>query len=131
VVSFKSPADASTHKSVVTTSRAAWRAANSDKIVVPPTGMIENRPLMYDHREGCWINMIEVNMGIMRTAVNTAAAATTTIFKVDGDDWDIDLTSGCNGIVFVNVENTLVGFTSTSDVGTMSLGPARAPPCDT
>jgi len=122
VVSFKSPADATAYKAVVPASRAAWRAANPDKIVVPPTGMIENRRRMYDHREGRWVNMIDVNMGVMRTAVNTATADAATNFKVDGDDWDIDSTSGWNGIVYVDVENPLAGFTSTSDVGTMGTG---------
>jgi Tfp pilus assembly protein PilX len=122
VVNFKNPADATTYKAVAAGSRAAWRAANPDKIVVPPVGMINNQRRMYDHREGKWINTIDINLGVMRTAVNTSTAGAASNFKVNGADWSIDAADGWNGIVYVDIENPLTGFTSTSDVGTMGTG---------
>lgn len=122
VVNFKNPADATAYKAVAAASRAAWRAANTDKIVVPPAGMINNQRRMYDHREGRWVNTIDINLGVMRSAVNTSTADAASNFKVNGADWSIDAADGWNGIVYVDVENPHAGFASTSDVGTMGAG---------
>ena len=122
VVNFKSPADANAYKAVAAASRAAWRTANASKIVVSPSGMINNQRRMYDHREARWINTIDINLGVMRTAVNTTAANVASNFKVNGADWNVDGADGWNGIVYVDVENPNAGFSSTSDVGTMGAG---------
>ncbi len=122
VVNFKIPADATAYKAVAAGSRAAWRAANVSKIVVPPAGMINNQRRMWDHRENRWINTIDINLGTMRTAVNTTVADAATNFKVNGADWNVDAGDGWNGVVYVDVESPTSGFASTSDVGTMGAG---------
>ncbi|MCW5550049.1 MAG: hypothetical protein KIT44_13885 [Opitutaceae bacterium] len=122
VVNFKDPADATAYKAVAAGSRAAWRTANANKIVVPPSGMVNNQRRMYDHREGRWINTIDINLGVMRTAVNTSTADAASNFKVNGADWNLDASDGWNGIVYVDVESPNTGFSSTSDVGAMGAG---------
>lgn len=112
------------YKSQPAASRAAWRAnaANLPKIVTPPSGMVNSTRRMYDHREGRWVNMVDINVGVMRTAVNTTTPNAASNFKVDGADWSIDGTSGWNGIVYVDVESPLSGYNTTSDVGGVGTG---------
>ncbi|MCF7686708.1 MAG: hypothetical protein K9M98_05530 [Cephaloticoccus sp.] len=122
-VGFNSPADAATYKAVAAASRAAWRTANPTKIVTSPADMIKTNRRMYDFREGRWVNMVDVDMGKMRTAVNTTSSGAATNFKVDGSDWNIDsAANGWNGVVYFDVESPNTGYTATSDVGSMGSG---------
>ncbi|MCF7686706.1 MAG: hypothetical protein K9M98_05520 [Cephaloticoccus sp.] len=118
-VGFNSPTDATTYKSTASASRAAWRTANPSKIVTAPANMIKTNRRMYDFREGRWVNTIDVDMGNMRTAVNTTTSGAATNFKVNGSDWSLDSSGGWNGVVYFDVESPNTGYSSTSDVGSM------------
>lgn len=124
VTALTSADHATEYKAQPAGSRAAWRsnASNLTKIITPPSGMINNTRRMYDHRESRWINMVDINVGVMRTAVNTTTADAASNFKVNGADWSLDDSSGWNGIVYVDVESPLTGYTSVSDVGSMGSG---------
>ena len=122
-VGFHSPADAATYKATSSSSRAAWRTANPTKIVTPPADMIKTNRRMYDFRESRWVNTIDVDMGKMRTGVNTTTSGAATNFKVNGSDWRVDdATNGWNGVVYFDVESPNTGYTATSDVGSMGSG---------
>lgn len=115
-VAFNQPEQARDYKAAGaagSAARTAWLAANPTAVVTPPAGMIENQRRMYDHREGRWINTIDFDLGVMRTAVLADTADAPENFKVDGDDWAIDDHDvGWNGVMYVEVENPLAGFAS-------------------
>lgn len=115
---FYDPAAATAYKASGNTTalRAAWRAANANKLIDLPPNMINKERRMYDHREGRWINMIDIDLGTMRTAVAASTAGAPENFKISGTgaDWSIDdANDGWNGIVYVDVERPSNGFTST------------------
>jgi hypothetical protein len=125
-VAFKSAEDAAAYKA--SASRSAWRAANPDKVITLPTGLVKNNRRMKDWRENRTVNTVDVDLAVMRTAVNPPGSATPTQkFQVNGTDWDLDAASGgWNGQVYVEVESPLAGFTATSDVGTLGSGAGTA-----
>lgn len=128
VTSFYSAADAAAYKSAG--NRNSWRAANPNKIVTLPADTTKNNRRLYDHREGKWVNTIDVNLGRVREAVNetdTNSDGTVDRLKVNGADWDLDNTGGgstgkWNGIVYVDVESPNTGYSANSDVGSMGTG---------
>ena len=125
-IAFRSPEDAAAYKAA--SDRAAWRTANPDKIVSLPTGMVRNNRRMRDFREGKVVNMVDVDMSRMRTAVNPPGGAPASDkFQINGTDWNLDAsTGGWNGQVYVEVEAPLNGFTASSDVGTLGSGTGTA-----
>lgn len=93
--------------------RTNWRGLNPEAVVQTPAGLVENQRRVYDHREGRWVNTIDIDLGVMRTAVLATTADAAVNFKVDGNDWPIDdADHGWNGTVYVEVENPLAGYTS-------------------
>jgi len=127
VITFQRSADAAAYKATAVALRPAWRAANPGKIVTPPAGMVNNQRRMFDHRENRWINTVDINVGAMRTAVNTTTSGAASNFKVAGADWDLDdAATGWNGIVYVDVENPLAGYSSTSDINGAGSGTRTA-----
>lgn len=113
VFAFHNPADASSFKT--SGGRAAWVAANPDKVITPPAGLIDSSRRMYDHREGRWINTVDLDLGVMRDAVRAATAGSAQNFKVNGTDWDLDdpaVNGQWNGVVYVDVESPGTGYHS-------------------
>ena len=113
VLGFHTPADAEEYKS--SASRAAWLATYPQRVITPPPGLVDSQRRMYDHRERRWINTVDFDLGVMRTAVLSATPAAPENFKVNGADWDIDdpaIDGAWNGIVYVDVEVPGVGYTS-------------------
>ena len=111
--SFNDPAEAQAFKAA--SNRAAWIAANPSKVVVPPPGLIETQRRMYDWRERQWVNTVDFDMGVMRTAVLAASAGAADNFKVNGADWDLDdptVDGRWNGVVYVDVESPTTGYAS-------------------
>ena len=95
--------------------RGVWLAANPDKFITPPAGMIENQRRMYDWRERKWINTIDIDLGVMREAVLAPTAGSADNFKVNGADWDIDdpaVDGAWNGVLYVDVESPTTGYAS-------------------
>ncbi|MBA4138115.1 MAG: hypothetical protein C0518_12435 [Opitutus sp.] len=127
-VGFRDPADAAAYKAQSAAGRATWRAANPNKVVTLPTGMVKNNRRMKDWREGKIVNTVDVDLGKMRTAVNPSGTTPATDkFQINGADWNLDASSGgWNGQVYVEVESPLSGFTATSDVGTLGSGTGTA-----
>ena len=129
VTTFFSATDATAYKAAA--NRATWKASNPTKIITPPSGLIENQRRMYDWRERKWINTIDFDLGVMRTAVLAATPGSAANFKVGPNDWDIDdpATDGrWNGIIYVDVESPGTGYASsgtrykTSATTTVSQG---------
>jgi len=129
VFGFWDPAHATDFKAA--SNRSTWATSNPDKIVVPPASMINNERRMYDWRERQWVNTIDFDMGVMRDAVHAATSGSADNFKVNGGDWDMDdpTSQGAwNGVMYVDVESPLSGFTSpglsykTSATTTVSQG---------
>jgi len=113
VFGFWDPAEATNFKAA--SNRSTWLSANPDKVVVPPADMINSERRMYDWRERKWINTIDFDMGIMKTAVHAAASGSSDNFKVNGSDWDLDdpaVQGAWNGVMYVDVESPLTGYTS-------------------
>lgn len=121
-VGFYSADDATAYKA--SSNRAAWRSAHPDKVISLPTDMVLNKRRMYDYREQKWENMVDVDLGKMRTAVNPPSGTPSSAkFQVNGTDWNLDAsTGGWNGQVYVEVENPSTGYTATSDVSGMGSG---------
>ncbi len=122
-VIFHNAEDAAAYKSAG--NRASWRSSNQDKIVVPPPGMIRSNRRMKDFREDKIVNMVDIDLAVMKTAVGTTAADAPTNFKIasDNSDWPIDdANAGWNGIVYVDVESPTTGFSSTSDISSPRTG---------
>jgi len=138
-VVFKTATDAASYRALSTADRVTWlaTAANRDKIVVLPSGVISTNRRMRDNREGAMVSMIDINVGALRTAVNsTTAGAADNIKAWDSGtssytaDHNLDATvtrngaadTAWNGTVYVDVENPLQGYTATSDIGSMGSG---------
>jgi Tfp pilus assembly protein PilX len=120
---FHNAEDAAAYKTA--SNRATWRNDNKDKIVVPPAGMIKNNRRMKDFREDKIVNMIDIDLGVMKSAVETTTTGASGNFKIasDDSDWPIDdANAGWNGIVYVDVESPTTGFSSTSDVSSPRTG---------
>ncbi len=113
VFGFWDPAEATNFKAA--SNRSTWVSANPDKIVTPPAGLIESQRRMYDWRERQWVNTIDFDMGVMREAVLAATAGAPENFSVNGADWDLDdpaVQGSWNGVVYVDVESPLTGYSS-------------------
>ncbi len=130
-VAFMTPADSATYKAQATAAaRTAWVAANPTKIVQLPNGLVNPNRRLYDFRESSWVSTVDIDVGQMRTAVLAATAGAATNFKTwdtttssFANDWNLDAaTGGWNGRVYVEVERPTLGFTATSDVGSMGSG---------
>ncbi|MFH1497011.1 MAG: hypothetical protein ABII82_04215 [Verrucomicrobiota bacterium] len=145
---FTSPEDAGSYK----TGGSAWLAANPDKVVIPPSGMVQSNRRLYDHREGRWVNIVDVDVGALREAINetdtngdgdvdvlqtkTVTTTTTTETYVDRRGRtrtrevtetvetfnDIDIDDTWNGLVYVDVVAPSSGYSATSDIGGMGTG---------
>lgn len=122
-VAFTNATDAAAYKATAAGSRAAWRTANPGKIVTLPAGVVTNTRRMYDFRESSTVSTVDIDLGKLRTAVNTTTNGAATNLKINGADWvSAGSTGGWNGQVYVDVENPGAGFNATSDVGTMGAG---------
>jgi Tfp pilus assembly protein PilX len=111
VTIFGSAADAHDYKT--SPDRAAWLNNNPNKIIQAPSGLINPDRRMEDKREDEVVNMIDINMGVMRTALETNASASQK-FTQGGNPWDAN--TKWTGAVYVEVENPNRGFTTTSDI---------------
>jgi hypothetical protein len=138
-VAFKNATDAATYRALTAANRVTWlaNAANKDKVVVLPSGAVKTNRRMRDNREGRMISTVDVDVGILRTAVNstTSGAAgnikawnsTTSSYTAD-HNLDATVTrngatdTAWNGTVYVDIENPLQGYTATSDIGSMGSG---------
>ncbi|MBI5422443.1 MAG: hypothetical protein HZA32_00045 [Opitutae bacterium] len=127
-VAFHNSDDAKTYKALNAAARATWLTSNPDKVVTLPTGMVKNTRRMDDWREDKTVNIVDVDMSVMRTAVNPSGSATAAEkFQVNGSDWNLDSsTDGWNGQVYVEVESPLSGYTATSDVNGSGTGTATS-----
>ncbi len=137
-IAFTNGADAATYKAISTASgRAAWLASNPSKVVALPSGLVNTSRHMTDFREGSTVSTVDIDLGKLRTAINstTAGAATnikawSTSTNTYSADWDRDATvtrngstdSAWNGQVYVEVENPRTGYTATSDVNGSGTG---------
>lgn len=113
VFGFWDPDEAQNFKT--SANRTTWVSSNPDKIVVPPADMINSERRMYDWRERQWVNTIDFDMGVMKDAVHAASAGAATNFKVNGADWDLDdpaVQGSWNGVMYVDVESPLTGYSS-------------------
>ncbi len=125
-VAFTNAADAAAYKSQSTAAlRTAWRTANPSKIVTLPTGVIKNNRNMKDFRENVNVNTVDLDVGKLRTAVNSTTAGLATNLQVNGADWNLDASGGWNGQVYVDVERPTQGFTATSDVASCAASGSR------
>lgn len=110
---FHSPTDAAAFKSAPT--RSTWLTTNSTKVITPPAGLIENQRRMYDWRERQWINTVDFDLGVMRTAVLATTGGSADNFKINGTDWDLDdpaVDGAWNGVMYVDVESPTTGYAS-------------------
>ena len=113
VTVFSSALDANAYKT--SADRATWLIANPSRVLTPPTGLINPTRRMQDNREVKVINMIDINMGIMRNALQANAGTPAgQKFLVNGSDWNSN--TGWTGAVYVEIENPDRGFTTTSDI---------------
>lgn len=113
VVVFGSAAAANAYKT--SANRSAWLAANPTRVITPPAHLINPTRRMVDNRESRTINMIDINMGVMRNALQAdAATPADQKFQVNGVDWDAN--ADWTGAVYVEIENPLLGFTTDSTI---------------
>ncbi|AOS45374.1 hypothetical protein Verru16b_02455 [Lacunisphaera limnophila] len=124
-VAFRTSADAAAYKAAA--NRTTWRSSNPDKIVILPTDTVKNNRRMYDHREGRTVNTVDLDVGKLRTSVQSTTSGSANNIKVynsgtgtHSSDWDLDATGGWNGQVYVEVENPTSGYTASTDVGGMT-----------
>jgi hypothetical protein len=130
-VVFKTATDASAYRALSTADRVTWLANAAN------TGVINTNRRMRDNREGAMVNTVDIDLGALRTAVNsTTSGAATNIKTWDSGsssytaDHNLDATvtrngatdTAWNGTVYVDIENPLQGYTATSDIGTMGSG---------
>ncbi len=130
VTAFYTAADATNFK--IASNRTNWATTNLDKIVTLPSGTVKTNRRVYDHREGKWINTVDIDVGRIREAVNqtdTNSDGSVDSMKINGTNWDIDNTNSSdgvsgkwNGIVYVDVESPTTGYSSTSDIGSVGTG---------
>ncbi len=117
VTLFRNAEDAVSFKAAP--NRAAWISTNPDKVLTPPAGLINPNRRMRDNREGRTINMIDIDLGRMRTALRTTGSTPDDQrFRVNGANWDYQ--AGWTGAVYVEVESPNSGFTTTSDISAVS-----------
>lgn len=138
-VAFKSASDAAAYRALTVANRVTWlaNAANKDKIVVLPTGAIKTNRRMRDNREGATVSTVDIDVGVLRTAVNSTTAGAAGNIKAWNSgtssytaDHNLDATvtrngatdTAWNGTVYVDIENPNQGYNATSDIGTMGAG---------
>jgi hypothetical protein len=138
-VAFKTGTDAASYRSLSAADRVTWlaTAANKDKIVVLPTNAVRTNRRMRDNREGAMVSTVDVDLGILRTAVNSTTAGAAGNIKAWNSgtssytaDHSLDATvtrngaadTAWNGTVYVDIENPNQGYNATSDIGTMGSG---------
>lgn len=85
--------------------RTNWISSNSSKVVTAPSGLITTTRRMRDNREGKVVNMVDIDVGLLRNVVVSGGDAEAT--KVQ-NAW--------TGAVYVEVEDPTRGFTTTSDI---------------
>lgn len=113
VTVFTSAADANAYKT--SANRSAWLTANPSKVITPPTALINPTRRLHDNREEKVVNMIDLNMGVMRSALTaTAATPAAQKFVQNGATWNA--AANWTGAVYVEVENPNRGYTTTSDI---------------
>jgi hypothetical protein len=127
-VAFANSTDAAAYKAA--SNRTTWRTSNPTKIIALPADMVKNNRRMKDFREDKIVNTVDVDMGKLRTAVNTTTASASTNLKIYNTstgtystDWNLDASGGWNGQVYVEVESPTAGYTSSSDVTGSPTGP--------
>ncbi len=146
VMAFSNAQDATSYKAAVTAGTvASWLTTvqsgasepNSHRALTLPTGAVKSNRVMWDNRENKWINTVDVDAGILRTAVNstpttppaslitattgTGTSTTTAPWSLDhnGANSSVNVDSndqGWNGLVYVDVMNPAAGRSTTSDV---------------
>jgi len=128
-VAFATSTDAATYKAQATAAaRTAWLAANPTKEVKLPSNLVRANRRLYDAREGSWVSTVDIDVGKLRTAVNTTTANAATNLKVwdvstaANVDWNLEGSTGWNGRVYVEVERPTLGFVTASDVASMPAG---------
>lgn len=117
---FSNAADARAFKNAA--NRSNWLTANPGKVITEPKDSIKSTRRLRDQREDKTINLIDIDLGKMRTALRTTASSPADDkfrFK-NGTDWDYK--NGWTGAIYVEVENPNAGFTTTSDIGAVSGG---------
>lgn len=125
-VAFKTATDAAAFRALTPTQRTTYlnNSANFNKIVALPSNTIVTKRRLKDFRESSVVNLVDIDLAKLRTAVNTTTANATTNAKVwagtsgtPTTDWNLDAsTGGWNGQVYVEVENPSAGYTTTSDI---------------
>lgn len=111
VSAFQRSADALTYKSSGAASgaaRTAWKAANPDKVVTLPSGVVATGSFM-DRREGKAVTSVDLDLGNLRTAI---AGTSTPLTLANGSSYALDTpdSAGWNGVVYVDVENPNAGW---------------------
>src|SRR5690606_1724341 len=82
---------------------------------------------MQDNREEKVVSMVDVNMGIMRNALQaTAATPPNQKFRVLGTDWNAS--ANWTRAVYVAVERPDRGYTTTSDIPAIQTGTNNGQP---
>ncbi len=135
--SYKAAVAAGTVASWLTTVPSGETQPNSDRVLTLPSGAVNSSRVMWDQREGKWVNTVDVDVGTLRTAVNSSgstplskvisvttgsgASATTVPWSLDhngsGGSANVDSSDqGWNGVVYVDVMDPANGRSTTSDV---------------
>ena len=103
--------------------KVVWLSNNADKVITPPANMINPNRRMRDNREEHTVSMIDVDMGIMRAALQPASAQR---FQINGSDWNAQ--ANWTGAVYVEVENPNQGYRTTSDIPRIQTNTSSANP---
>lgn len=134
-VAFKSATDAAAYRALSASGRATYLTtpANYNKMVQLPTDTVVTKRRLKDFRENAIVNTVDIDVGKLRTAINTTTAGAPGNAKIwnggaaPTTDWNLDAaTGGWNGQVYVEVENPNAGFTTTSDVVSPNSGGSAA-----
>ncbi|MCU0791828.1 MAG: hypothetical protein MUE42_03010 [Opitutaceae bacterium] len=108
VTVFTNATDALAFKS--SANRALWLATNSAKVVEPPSGLVTTTRRLRDNRENKTVNMVDVDIGVLRSAVTTASPTAA----------QAKIQNAWTGAVYVEVEDPTRGFETTSDISVAS-----------
>lgn len=124
VTAFDNATDASAYKAAVAAGTdATWLASNADKVLTLPSGTVDSQRVMWDNRENTWVNTVDVNVGTLRTAIDSTGSTplssvitqtTTSGGSPSTTAWNVD--SNWNGVMYVDVISPSSGWNTTSDV---------------
>ena len=133
-VAFTNAVDAAEYKAAP--SRTTWLSNNKSKVVQLPSGLITNTRRLTDFRENKTVSTVDINLGVLRTSINSATTGAATNLKqwdsTSSTYADLNLDTSVtrndaadvnwNGQVYVEIEDPNSGFKATSDVGAMGEG---------